>query len=133
MGYYSSMEPLEFKTDYSAEEVKVKFQAFKDNRPNNSPWLDIYDFKEYPDCPSLSVVMVGGDYYAKHDAGEDLALFISTIIKPGHYAVLSFIGEDFETWGYFVRAMLVDDLRMQWTLPGGRLLDDLIKRKRLNQ
>ena len=46
MGYYSTMEPIEFKTDYSAEEVKAKFQAFKDNRPNNSPWLDIYDFKE---------------------------------------------------------------------------------------
>ena len=44
MGYYSTMEPIEFKTDYSAEEVKAKFQAFKDNHPNNTPWLDIYDF-----------------------------------------------------------------------------------------
>ena len=133
MGYYSSMEPLEFKTDYSAGEVKAKFQAFKDNRPNNSPWLDIYDFEEIRDCQELSVVMDGDDYYAKHYASEDLALFLSTVIKPGHYAVLSLTGEDLETWGYLIRSMLVDDLRMKWTLSKGRLLDDLIKRKRLSQ
>jgi hypothetical protein len=133
MGYYSSMEPLEFKTDYSAEEVKAKFQAFKDNRPNNSPWLDIYDFDEIRDCQELSVVMVGDDYYAKHYASEDLALFISTIIKPGHYAVLTFLGEDGETWGHLIRAMQVDELRMQWTLSGDIFIDDFLEKERLNQ
>jgi len=133
MGYYSTMEPLEFKTDYSAEEVKARFQAFKDNRPNNSPWLDIYDFGEIPDSKELSVIMVGDDYYAKHYASEDLALFLSTIIKPGHYAVLSFIGENCETWGYFARAMLVDDLRMKWTLSAGMLLEDALEMEWLSQ
>ena len=133
MGYYSTMEPLEIKTDYSAEEVKAKFQAFKDNRPNNSPWLDIYDFDKTPGCQDLSVVMVGDDYYAKHYASEDLALFLSTIIKPGHYAVLTFLGEDGETWGHLIRSMLVDDLRMKWTLSGDIFLDDLIEKEGLKE
>ena len=133
MGYYSSMEPLEFKTDYSAGEVKAKFQAFKDNRPNNSPWLDIYDFEEIRDCQELSVVMDGDDYYAKHYASEDLALFLSTVIKPGDYVVLTFIGDNGWPWRYLIRSMEVDKLEMTWTLSGGIPLDDFLKKEGLKK
>jgi hypothetical protein len=132
-GYYSTMEWLIFKTDYSAEEVKAKYQAFKESRPGNKPWLDIYDFEEVPGWEEMWVVMAGDEYRAQHHATEDLALFLSTVIKPGDYVVLTFIGDSGWPWRYLIRSMEVDKLEMTWTLSGGIPLDDFLKKEGLKK
>lgn len=104
------MRPCTFETDYTPEELERKFEEFaaKVDEEMRS-WLLQYCFEPLGDG-SVEVLPRDGDYYGKHYACKYLARFISTVIRPGTYALLEFVGEDDECWGYFITAGRVDPL-----------------------
>jgi hypothetical protein len=116
MGYYSTMDYCRFVTNKTVEEMSALILSKVDDPSiEDSDYLDIYSFvieEKITQNLNLASVQVE-DWCTKHYADEGLANIIKELISPGYYAILSFVGEDSQMWGFFITSEFVLDISYQ--------------------
>jgi len=110
MGYYSIIKFDGFKTDFAQGEFEGHMKSFVEGRNSlqkayglgNVVNLDMYRFDVKDGYAFFS--MPGEDYLAKHSNDQELAEFVSEVIRPFTRTYMEFIGESGERWGYAIES-----------------------------
>jgi len=108
MGYYSTMDYCQFKSEFNKKELDAKIQEFL-SKTDEQDYNFFYEFELFSEKSqeglyTYEVVPQGGDYYTKHYSESPLAQIISTLIAPWEKTTLEFVGEDGATWGWAIES-----------------------------
>ena len=88
MSYYSTISIPEFKSDYTEEEIREKALEFAQSLDKYTRWW-FEDEGGYVFLKDRNEVFLEMDeYYGRHHATEELAKFVSIVIKDDDFVIL---------------------------------------------
>ena len=120
MGYHSYLNFIEFKSNYSLEELSQiknrladaidKVERMKYGVGEHLNYFDIVQNNK----GVYSLVPEGEEYYSKHGDLYCLAIFVSLVIQDGDSCDITEEGEDGESWGWRVESGKIKGLKKTW-------------------
>lgn len=123
MGYHVTFDDAAFNSDFTIEQIEetVKDKEYVGfSKTLDIIWTEAKDFMIVPveGVDKLSVaglfgiIPYGGEYFFKYreEAENELEETVAALIKPGTTCVLSYVGEEGETFGSFIDENGIHDI-----------------------